>query len=104
MSAKGPWVIPVSYTHLAGETVAVFVEPDPNYHLVSLAYRTADGALVPLENNRFVMPNEDVTVGAEFARQSRMLTVGYSAGVDLVVTSDVEPIVDAAGILSLIHI
>ena len=44
------------------------------------------------------MPNEDVTVVAEFARQSRMLTVGYSAGVDLVVTSDVEPIVDAAGI------
>ena len=82
----------------AGETVDVFVEPDPNYHLVSLAYRTADGELVPIENNRFVMPNEDVTVVAEFARQSRMLTVGYSAGVDLVVTSDVEPIVDAAGI------
>ena len=27
------------------ETVDVFVEPDPNYHLVSLAYRTADGEL-----------------------------------------------------------
>ena len=50
--------------------VDVFANPDPNYHLKSLAYRTASGETVSIDNNRFVMPNEDVTIVAEFERPS----------------------------------
>ena len=82
----------------AGEMVDVFANPDPNYHLKSLAYRTASGETVSIDNNRFVMPNEDVTIVAEFERLPRLLIAGYGPGVDLVVTSDTEPLVDADGI------
>ena len=81
-----------------GETVDVFTNPQPNYHLKSLAYRTADGTTVAIENNRFVMPNADVTVVAEFERQARLLIAGYSVGVDLTVTTDAGAIVDTAGL------
>ena len=40
----------------AGEMVDVFANPDPNYHLKSLAYCTASGETVSIDNNRFRCP------------------------------------------------
>ena len=56
-------------TSPAGETITVTVTPDPMYVLTSLYYYTTDPeetTAIDLVTKQFVMPEADVTIGAEF--------------------------------------
>ena len=56
-------------TSPAGETVTVTVTPNPMYVLISLYYYTTDPEEttdIDLNTKQFVMPEADVTIGAEF--------------------------------------
>ena len=49
---------------ITGETVTITVTPNEGYELVTLTVVDADNKEVTIENNKFVMPNGEVTVTA----------------------------------------
>ena len=54
-----------SPVHYAGDTVTVTVSNTDTVRTRRLYYKTADGTIVEIEGNSFVMPRSDVTVYAE---------------------------------------
>lgn len=53
---------------VVGETIAVTVTPAEGYELSTLKVVDADNKEVTIENNKFVMPNSEVTVTAAFKK------------------------------------
>jgi hypothetical protein len=53
---------------LPGESVSVNIEVPPGYELISLYYLDSLGGRVTIEGGSFIMPNSDVSVGAELKR------------------------------------
>jgi predicted alpha-1,2-mannosidase len=71
------WLSPNS--NYKGGEVNVFTAPRINFAMVdgSLKYTTASGVTVPIANNTFTMPGEDVVVSAEFERIAPDLNTSF---------------------------
>ena len=58
-----------------GDVITLTVTPDEGYELQSLSVIDADGSVLPVTENRFTMPQSDVTVTAVFAPIDYTVTV-----------------------------
>lgn len=61
-----------------GEEVTLTVTPDTGYKLQSLTVRTSNGRDIEVSDNKFIMPDSDVTVTAVFETKSYSITYAES--------------------------
>ena len=71
---------------LVGDQISLTVTPDEGYELDALTVTDANGDPVTVENNRFTMPESDVTVTASFTAIDYNITV--TPGTNGTVTAD----------------
>ena len=60
--------------------VTLTIEPEPGYGLQSLTVEDSNGVGIPVDNNTFSMPADDVTVTAVFARTYTVTVLPSSGG------------------------
>ena len=71
-----------------GDEITLTVTPDEGYELDTLTVTDANGDPVTVENNRFTMPNSDVTVTATF-KTAAPVTYTYFVGQSLTLEGDI---------------
>lgn len=65
---------------IKGTTVTVTCTPSSGYYLSSLTYTTSSGSVDITSSKSFVMPNEDVTIQAVWAKNKYTITINQVSG------------------------